>query len=101
MKAFTGKQCTYLAKFSTVVWQNSAQLFGKIHHSCLAKFSIFKGGETEQQIFHRALCVSNFVLGAESLVKSTLGQLKSDYIKRWYRDLLKKTFQKQICSYFK
>jgi hypothetical protein len=46
---------TNLAKFSTVVWQNLAQLFGEIQRSCLAKFSSFRVGETEWGIFCRAL----------------------------------------------
>jgi len=44
-------------KFSTVVWQNSAQLFGEIQHSCLAKFSSFRVGETERQFFIAESCV--------------------------------------------
>jgi len=72
-------QHSCLANFGTVVWRisaqwfvkNSAQLFVKIQHSCLAKFSSFRVGETEQQFFCQALCVGNFLLSAESLMKST------------------------------
>jgi len=42
----------------------------------LAKFSSFKVGETERQIFCRALCARDFLLCAQSLVKSTQGETK-------------------------
>ncbi len=46
-------------------------LFGKIQHSCLEKFSIFRVGDNEWWFFCQALCVCKFSLGAESLVKSS------------------------------
>jgi len=66
---FTGKQrLTNGAHICQIVSR-----FVEIQRSCLAKFSSFRVGETEWQIFHRALCTGNFWLGTESLVKSTPG----------------------------
>jgi len=47
--------------------------FGKIQHSCLAKFSSFRVGETERPFILPNTALGSFLLGAESFVKLTPG----------------------------
>jgi len=67
-----GKRHTYLVN-GEIIWQNSAQLFGNIQHSCLAKFStvVWQKLVRLHGKFFAKLCTSA-TFAAESLVKLTL-----------------------------